>query len=446
LECQGHLILVEKLPKVEAMELYERWLETCAKYRETWAIREEATGRVWTFGMIEAALSQLPKLEAGRCVPAVAQEGVAGFVLKTLQAWRDQAVLLPQEKASAIMDETRSVPDGVVHVKTTSGSTGEARRVFFEAHHLVADCAQIQASMALEQAVPNVAVISVAHSYGFSNLVLPLLLSGTPLITLNDPLPGTMRRAFATSGRVTLPAVPAMWRAWSQAGVLHGVDIACAITAGAPMPLELEIAIFEQDGLKVHNFYGSSECGGIAYDATPVPRTASELVGTPMSGVTLSVGVDGCLEVAGPTVARGYDSESDALIGGVFRTSDLARLDEGQVFLEGRLTDTIHVAGRKVSPQVIEAALLRHPGVRHCVVFGIESADTARVEEIVACVNTVDEITPSVLQAGLRSELPSWQLPRHWWHTEELLPDARGKFSRTIWRQRFKSHPGFRSA
>jgi acyl-CoA synthetase (AMP-forming)/AMP-acid ligase II len=165
-----------------------------------------------------------------------------------------------------------------------------------------------------------------------------------------------------------------------------------------------------------------------------------------MSGVTLSVGVDGCLEVAGPTVACGYDSESDALIGGVFRTSDLARLDEGKVFLEGRLTDTIHVAGRKVSPQVIEAALLRHPGVRHCVVFGIESADTARVEEIVACVNTVDEITPSVLQAGLRSELPSWQLPRHWWHTEELLPDARGKFSRTIWRQRFKSHPGFRSA
>lgn len=437
LECQGHLILVEKLPKVTAMELYERWLETCAKYRDTWAIREEATGQVWTFGMIESALNQLPKLEAGRCLPASAQEGVAGFVLRTLQAWRDKAVLVPQEKAAALSEETPAAPCGVVHVKTTSGSTGEARRVLFEAGHLVADCAQIQESMALEKGVPNVAVISVAHSYGFSNLVLPLLLSGTPLMALNDPLPGTLRRVFAKGGRVTLPAVPAMWRAWHQAGVLRGAQIARAITAGAPMPLELEIAIFEQDGLKVHNFYGSSECGGIAYDATETPRASAELAGTPMSGVSLKIGTDGCLEVRGAAVARGYDVVCDRLDGGVFRTSDLARLEEGCVYLDGRLTDTIHVAGRKVSPQVIEAALLRHPGVRHCVVFGIASADSARVEEIVACVNTVEDLAPSQLLAGLKDTLPSWQIPRHWWPMQELRPDARGKLSRAVWRERY---------
>jgi acyl-CoA synthetase (AMP-forming)/AMP-acid ligase II len=445
--CQGRLILNENLAKVRVMELFERWLETCSANRQAWAIQEASVGRVWTFAALEETLRSLPRLKAGIGVSVSAQDGVVNFVLKTLQVWRDGAVLMPVEKVNfGGSVEEGFAPSGVVHVKTTSGSTGEARRVYFEAGHLVADCLQIQETMRLSKQVPNLAVISVAHSYGFSNLVLPLLLSGTPLIALTDPLPGTMRRAFATSGRVTLPAVPAMWRAWSQAGVLHGADIACAITAGAPMPLELETTIFENDGLKVHNFYGSSECGGIAYDATDLPRTSSELAGAPMSGVSLAVGLDGCLEVRGPTVARGYDIDSDSLTAGVFRTSDLARLDKGQVFLEGRLTDTIHVAGRKVSPQVIEAALLRHPGVRHCVVFGIASSDAARVEEIVACVNTIDDVSPSVLQAGLRKELPGWQVPRHWWQTEALLPDARGKFSRAVWRQRFKSSPGFRSA
>jgi long-chain acyl-CoA synthetase len=430
------LIRSGKLGKVGGMELYERWLETCAPHRQDWAVREPATGREWTFGALAEALAWMPREAEGRMLVAGADEGVAMFVLKTLQAWRDGAVLMPVEKAGAVVDE-RPVPEGVAHVKVTSGSTGEPRRVYFGEAPLIADWEQIQRTMRLRREAPNLGVISVAHSYGFSNLVLPLLLGGMPLLALRDPLPGTMRRAFECGGRVTLPAVPAMWRAWHQAGVLEGAEIACGITAGAPMPLELEAAIFERWGLKVHNFYGLSECGGIAFDATDEPRASAEQAGQPMSGVTLRVGEDGCLEVRGAAVATRYDRASDRLGGGVFRTSDLARLEGGWVYLEGRMTDTIHVAGRKVSPQVIEAALLRHPGVRHCVVFGIASTDAARVEEIVACVNTEAGVTQDALQAGVGRDLPGWQVPRRWWRTEQLVPDARGKLPRAVWRERF---------
>jgi len=41
----------------------------------------------------------------------------------------------------------------------------------------------------------------------------------------------------------------------------------------APLPLSLECAVFEQHGLKIHNFYGTTECGGIAVDASATPRT-----------------------------------------------------------------------------------------------------------------------------------------------------------------------------
>lgn len=96
------------------------------------------------------------------------------------------------------------------------------------------------------------------------------------------------------------------------------------------------------------------------------------------------------------------------------------------------------MAGRKVAPQVIEEALLRLPGVRHCVVFGVASEDAARVQEIVACVNAEAGVSQEVLLAGLGRELPDWQIPRRWWRTAELMPDARGKLSRAVWRERYR--------
>jgi acyl-CoA synthetase (AMP-forming)/AMP-acid ligase II len=298
--------------------------------------------------------------------------------------------------------------------------------------------------MRLAKDEPNVAVVSVAHSYGFSNLVLPLLLKGMPLIVLPDPLPGSLRRGLAAhEGRVTLPAVPAMWRAWHQAGLLRDAPVARAISAGAPMPLELEHAIHAEAGLKVHNFYGASECGGIAYDDGDLPRDSAEQVGRVMQGVNVTVDDQGCLQVASPAVATGYEHPDESLQDGVFRTSDCARLDGDRVALIGRVTDTIHVAGRKVAPQVIEAVILGEARVRCCVVFGVPSADPARVEEVVACVHATgeDRQIQTALLSRLSRELPRWQVPRRWWFTSELLPDARGKISRQQWRRRFLDHP-----
>ncbi len=426
------------------MELYQRWLETCAAHQRTLAVRDIVAGRQWSFGDLAAAVAALPRLEPGSFVVATPEQGMVAMILKTLQAWRDAAVLMPLESAAETPAEWPEVPAGIVHVKTTSGSSGQPRRVLFSAAQLAADHDQIRAGMRLSNDAPNLAVISPAHSYGFSNLVLPLLLSGMPMIVPGDPMPGTLRRVLAANPQpVTLPAVPVMWRAWQKAGLLPELRCALAITAGAPMPLELEIEFFERAGLKVHNFYGASECGGIAFDDREEPRSSAAEAGRPMRAAEVTLAADGCLEVRGAAVAAGYagGGEDERLRGGVFRTGDLARVVDGRVFLEGRVTDTIHVAGRKVSPQVVEAALARQPGVRHCVVFGVASADSARVQEIVACVNAEPGVTLEALQAALRAELPAWQLPRRWWCTAELTPDVRGKISRAQWSERFCQRP-----
>ena len=86
--------------------------------------------------------------------------------------------------------------------------------------------------------------------------------------------------------------------------------------------------------------------------------------------------------------------------------------------------------------------MLAHPAVRECVVFGTPSADVERSEKIVACVALKTETPAEELKKWLLAELPAWQVPRDWRIVDSLAASARGKLSRTEWRERLFPSPG----
>ncbi len=420
--------------------LYARWQQTLSLHRDEAAMVDAVSGATWTFAALQQSLDSLPALAAGALHVASMADGVLAFVIRTLWAWRDGAVLCPMEREGGCVPDVRGMPAGIAHLKMTSGSTGEPRTVMFRAGQLAADAENIRRTMGLDRACPNVAVISLAHSYGFSNVVLPLLLQGHPLMMVPDALPSSQRAACDRGCRVTVPAVPAMWRAWWKSGLIKDMPIALAISAGAPLPLEVERGVFEETGVKIHNFFGSSECGGIAYDRTYTPREDAALAGTAMDGVTLGLREGGRLVVESAAAGEGYwPSGDESLGGGRFVTTDLVELQDGAVLMRGRVSDAINIAGRKLNPTEVEAALLSCEGVRHCVVFGAPSADAARFEDTIACVNAAEDITPARLSSWLGERLQTWQLPRKYWLCPELTPNGRGKISRTEWRERWLS-------
>lgn len=427
-------------------ELYAAWEQTRdAAGADRWALSDLKSGRHWTFAEIQDAVDRRAPRASGeiRFPTGFSTE----LVFETLSAWRDGALLCPVEKAgdepeaSAFLD----LPGETAHVKITSGSTGRPRLVRFLGPDLAVDARKIVSTMGLRTEWPNFGVISMAHSYGFSSLVLPLLLHGIPLAWLGDPMPGAVGAGLAELPRDgtgwTLPAVPAMWRAWLTGGVLNRDRLKLAISAGAPLPLEIEHAVFESAGVKIHNFLGSSECGGIAYDRSETPRDSTESVGSAMDETRLRVNDrDGCLEVHAPSVAAGYwPFEAEGAIGeGVFFTSDLAEIDsENEVRLSGRRDDLINVAGRKVSPAKVEAVLSQRPDVDCVLVFGVSSTDSARGDEIVAAFSGIAEANEETLRRFASERLATHEIPRHWWSCPDLAPDARGKISRSRWRERF---------
>jgi long-chain acyl-CoA synthetase len=411
--------------------LYERWRKITAEHRNEMALRDFASGNRWTFGELFTAGE---KEKNGAPDTVFPQGHSSEFILQLLAAWRENKIACPLEPGQS-QPEISLPPENCVHLKSTSATGGAARFVTFTPEQLMADAENIVATMGLRADWPNLGVISLAHSYGFSNLVLPLLLHGIPLTLAPAPLPEIVRRAAENEKFITLPAVPVMWRAWHDANSIPK-NVRLAISAGAPLPANLEQEIFEANGLKIHNFLGASECGGIAYDASENPRTDAALAGSPLQNVGLSLNDDGCLVVHSRAVAEMYWPEKyGSLGGGIFQTSDLAELQDGKVFLRGRLGDQINIAGRKVSPETVERVLLAHPQVRECLVFGAPSNEAERTEIIVAVV--ASSVAESELKHFLLQTLPAWQVPREWQFVDSLSANARGKISRVEWRKQF---------
>jgi long-chain acyl-CoA synthetase len=414
--------------------LYDRWRKIQASSPNQIALSDLASGQQWTF----AELARAAEERVSPALPVAFPSGQsAQFVLEVLRAWRTGRVVCPLEPGQTPPVLPASLPAGIAHLKTTSASTERARLVAFTPEQLCADALNIVATMGLRPEWPNVGLISLAHSYGFSNLVLPLLLHGVPLLIAGAALPEALRHAAQQAEAVTIAGVPALWRTWLQAGAIPQ-NVRLAISAGAPLPLELEQAVFAHQALKIHNFYGSSECGGIAYDASELPRTEAACTGAPLRNVQVSVAPNGCVEVRGAAVGQTYWPEARPNLGaGVFRSSDLGELRGGLLYLRGRAGDQINVAGRKVLPEIIERALAAHPQVRACLAFGVPGGDVQRGETIVACVASERALTGDALKQFALEHLPAWQVPRAWWFVDALEANQRGKLSRAEWRARY---------
>ncbi|MEP4562016.1 MAG: fatty acid--CoA ligase family protein, partial [Nitratireductor sp.] len=108
------------------------------------------------------------------------------------------------------------------------------------------------------------------------------------------------------------------------------------------------------------------------------PRTELRIVAE--TGETAPAGVEGELEVRGPSVFAGYlnnpaETERAFTPDGWFRTGDLARLDQaGYLTLTGRTKELINRGGVKYNPVEVELIAITHPAVLHCAVVAYPDA------------------------------------------------------------------------
>jgi acyl-CoA synthetase (AMP-forming)/AMP-acid ligase II len=314
-------------------------------------------------------------------------------------------------------------------LKLTSGTTAAPRAIRFRSHQLLADCNQICDTMNILDQDLNFGVIPISHSYGFSNLLIPLIAQGVPMVVSQDRTPRAVLSDLARTGATVFPGTPAFYQAFCDIGDLPLLPkLRVCISAGAPLSSAVAKRFFEKSKQPIHSFYGASECGGICYDRFGT-TFEDGFVGQPMHGVEVEF-IDPTesasrIRVRSAAVSDGYfpDADEQKLGNGVF-------IPDSALKIVGRISDVINVAGKKVNPAEVEAHLLRFNGVRQAVVFGRPTGAGLRNEEVAACVLTSAGITESDLLRFCRTALSGWQVPKRIFIVDIIPTNERGKISR----------------
>jgi long-chain acyl-CoA synthetase len=306
-------------------------------------------------------------------------------------------------------------PAGTALIKQTVGSSGVRRCQFFSFAQIAADVDRLHAALGLAACDAALAPLSVAHSYGLTTTVLQTLLHGLPTHWLPTPFPAGMNEALKDKQCAFLPGVPAMWKAWLIAGLdLRNVHL--AVSAGSMLTLELESRLRESSDLKLHNLYGTSECGAISYDSTSSPRSLASDLGTLLPGVSAQFSAENRLRVQSDAVGLGYDEN---LSGELFSppdhlTSDVISLDGDRLHYERCLGKGINVASRKLSPGEIAAKISQSMGGLRARVSGAPSRDPERVQDIVCHLILPPEELTQEFKANICAALAPWEVPRRW--------------------------------
>jgi o-succinylbenzoate---CoA ligase len=218
-----------------------------------------------------------------------------------------------------------------------------------------------------------------------------------------------------------------------DAGLEHPTALRCALTGGGPVPPAL-LDRARTAGVPVSQTYGLTEA---CSQVTTTPLVAigdaetgwagTGWAGTPIFCTHLSVGEDGEIMVAGPTVASGSLDED-----GWLHTGDLGSLGEnGSLRVTGRASDTIVSGGENIAPTEIEAVLETHPGVLEAAAVGRPDPQWGEALTAIVVVRSGAELAEERLRAHCAASLASYKVPKRIVLTGEPLPRTRsGKLLR----------------
>jgi len=289
----------------------------------------------------------------------------------------------------------------------TSGTTGLPKGVMSTHRNLLFIAAVSARIRSLTPDDRLYGVLPMSHAVGLSVVLLGSLLSGATLYLAPRFDPMRARGVLEQDQLTVVLGTPAMFSLLLQYAKLRGIEslvfpkLRIISSSGAPLHSAIKSGVESLFGMVLHNGYGVTECSPtIAQTRIESPRSDTS-VGPVFPGVEIRlVGPDrkpvaagevGELWVGGPSVMKGYyrsPEETAAAIDvdGWFNTRDLARLEDGNLFIVGRTKELIVRFGFNVYPAEVEAVLNAYPGVVQSAVIGRSVEGN---EEVIAFVQLI---------------------------------------------------------
>src|SRR5579871_2361647 len=216
-----------------------------------------------------------------------------------------------------------------------------------------------------------------------------------------------------------------------------GGRLRVALSGGAPIGAEV-IRLFLALGLDILQGYGMTESSPVVAVNTPDDNDYRS-VGRPLDGVEVRLGENDELQVKGANVMTGYwhrpdDTARAKGADGWLHTGDQARIENGRIFITGRIKDIIVTStGEKIAPGDLETAILADPLFAQVMVIGenrpylavlaVLNPEAWEREKGRLAENARAEFLRKRIAAAVKA-FPAYATPRAvWWTTEPWTTD-----------------------
>ncbi|WP_087050017.1 class I adenylate-forming enzyme family protein [Caballeronia ptereochthonis] len=272
----------------------------------------------------------------------------------------------------------------------TTGTTGAPKGVMLSHRNLLFVAAISSTLRRVGSSDRVYAVLPISHVFGLASVCLGSLYAGA---TLRLAARFDVERAGAVlrdEHMTIFQGVPAMHAKlidhFTPRGGLDARTLRFVYCGGSPLDASLKAAAEAFYGVPLHNGYGMTESSPTVSNTLLDAPARDSSVGPLIPGVEarivpLAHEAGGCVDdtgelwVRGPNVMLGYyrdpvQTAATVTPDGWLRTGDLARFENGNLYIVGRCKELIIRSGFNVYPAEVEQAFNSHPAVLHSAVIG----------------------------------------------------------------------------
>ncbi len=286
--------------------------------------------------------------------------------------------------------------------------------------------------------------LSITHSHGIMLLLPPLMLGATCIIQHFEHVDTHLYLSIIEEYNVTVfSAVPYIY-----AHFIHNKDtrldniqtLRLCISGSAPLSKYVEEQFFTKYNIAISQGYGLSEIGPISINifahltkgrnsvGKVIPHIEYKIIDE--DGKEVAQGIEGELIVKSEWMATSYEKNPEATQEmykkGWLHTQDIVKVDtEGFLYIVGRKSQFINIAGLKVHPSEVESVLLGIEGILEAWVYPIQ--DELKGQKIGAKLVTLSPLTDTMIFEYCAARLPKYKIPSTFTFVTEIQQNSIGK-------------------
>lgn len=371
-------------------------------------------------------------------------------------AYEDVIAKAPSDPVeSALEDE-----NAVLNLYYTSGTTGNPKGVMLTHRNIYANALTTIISFKLEDATVWHHIAPLFH-LADAFFIWSVTYQGGRHVMQRQFLPKAVLETMQTEKVTAAMMVPTMINFLLNVPEMTSYDLSAlkwVMVGGAPMSPANAKRMMQQMGCRYISGYGLTEtcplltvgnlkdtleCLTEDEQVAYITRTGLEVVGVdlkvvdsdgkevPHDGKTV-----GEIIARGDNVMKGYwklpQETEKAIVGGYFRTGDLATVDsENYILIVDRAKDIIISGGENISSVEVENVLYMHPAVLECAVIAVPDEKWGEIPKAVVALKPGALATEKELIDFARQRLAAFKAPKSIAFVSELPKTGSGKILKT---------------